>query len=151
MRRHVKDDKRTCFILISSSDAPNLKTLLRVLNQKATSVEHDLDDEDIDERSTSPRKLLPYDLQILHEWCQARGVQQVVVAFQDAEAFETGVLSEVLLLFKYDKGHFVIDLLERTNMSAAPGPIGLLSNACLACRPRSRYSKLAFRDRCCGI
>jgi origin recognition complex subunit 3 len=93
-------DKRTnVFIPVSSTDGPNLRTLLKAIIKTGTS--HTVADED--ELALAPskrngRKLLDYDLQILHEWVRENGIKQVVVAFRDCEAFDSVVLSEVIEL-----------------------------------------------------
>ena len=48
------------------------------------------------------RKLLNYDLQILHDHLQTSGQGKIVVAFQDSEAFDSGLLGEVINLFRYE-------------------------------------------------
>jgi origin recognition complex subunit 3 len=47
------------------------------------------------------RKLLNYDLQILHDHIKSTKNGRIIVAFQDSEAFDSGLLAEVLLLFRY--------------------------------------------------
>ena len=51
------------------------------------------------------RKLLNYDLEILHGYVKARGSQATVIAFQDSEAFDSGLLSELVHLFRYIGSH----------------------------------------------
>jgi origin recognition complex subunit 3 len=46
------------------------------------------------------RKLLSYDLEILHGYIKAQGSQKAIVAFQDSEAFDTNLLAELVLLFQ---------------------------------------------------
>jgi origin recognition complex subunit 3 len=43
---------------------------------------------------------LSYDLEILHSFVKAHGSETVVVVFQDSEAFDTGVVGELIGLFR---------------------------------------------------
>jgi len=43
---------------------------------------------------------LNYDLEILHGYVKARGSQAAVIAFQDSEAFDSSLLSELVNLFR---------------------------------------------------
>jgi origin recognition complex subunit 3 len=47
------------------------------------------------------RKYLDYDLQALHAHVRHLEADQVIVAFQDSEAFDTGLLADLIMLFKY--------------------------------------------------
>ncbi len=47
------------------------------------------------------RKLLNYDLEILHGFVKARRSQAVVIAFQDSEAFDTSLVADLIGLFRY--------------------------------------------------
>jgi hypothetical protein len=51
------------------------------------------------------RKYLDYDLEALHVFLSQQQQQQqshrVVVAFQDSEAFESGLLTDLIALFQY--------------------------------------------------
>lgn len=46
------------------------------------------------------RKYLDYDLEALYEHIRSHESSQVTVAFQDSEAFDTGLLSDLITLFK---------------------------------------------------
>ena len=47
------------------------------------------------------RKLLNYDLEILHGLVKTHGTKKVIVAFQDSEAFDSVLLAELITLFRY--------------------------------------------------
>lgn len=48
------------------------------------------------------RKYLDYDLESLHVFLnQQQQSKRVVVAFQDSEAFESGLLTDLITLFQY--------------------------------------------------
>ncbi|KAI9695972.1 MAG: hypothetical protein M1820_008313 [Bogoriella megaspora] len=98
LESEVKNLKsKSGFVSLSSRDASNLKNLLKVLIQRATSRNEgvDEDEEEPTSRRRGPR-LLNYDLQILRDWRIERGIERVVVAFEDSEAFDSSLLAEVL-------------------------------------------------------
>ena len=96
--------KSISFVSLSSRDASNLKNLLKVLIQRATSRSGDAD-EDEDELllHRKERRLLNYDLQILRDWSEERRITKLVVAFEDSEAFDAALLAEVVDVFRYDQ------------------------------------------------
>ncbi|KAK0946865.1 Origin recognition complex subunit 3 [Friedmanniomyces endolithicus] len=97
---------RRILLSLSSSSGTNLKALLKTLIVKATSRrtgssdDDELDDED-DElrnpRSTGP-KLLNYDLQLLQDHVREHRTEQVIITFEDTEAFDGDLLSEIIEL-----------------------------------------------------
>lgn len=44
--------------------------------------------------------MLPYDLNVLHDYVQSQGSQHLVLAFRDSEAFDFGVLNDLLSLLR---------------------------------------------------
>jgi origin recognition complex subunit 3 len=85
------------FALVTSTDAPNLKTILKAIIKSATSRKSSDDDElELVSATRQGPKLLNYDLQLLHDWVAGNGVGQVVVSFRDIEAFDSNVLSEAI-------------------------------------------------------
>ncbi|KAM3419532.1 hypothetical protein BST61_g2873 [Cercospora zeina] len=92
---------RRCFVSLSSGSGSSLKALLKAIIQKATSATSTDDDGDELEETTTSRKgptRLNYDLQILCDYVQERKLQQVVIAFEDTEAFDGNLLSELIEL-----------------------------------------------------
>jgi len=94
------------FIPVQATDAPNLKTLLKNINQKGTRQQRN-DDEDDEMEVTAPTaskakgpKLLSYDLDILRQHCERLGGQRVVLAVQDSEAVDAGVLTDLFTLLQ---------------------------------------------------
>ena len=92
------------FISVQATDAPNLKTLLKNINQKGTQQQHDdeLDGEDtvMTIGRTKGPKLLNYDLEILELHCEKLGEHKIVLALQDSEAFDAGVLNDLFTLLQ---------------------------------------------------
>ncbi|KAE9971384.1 hypothetical protein EG328_003140 [Venturia inaequalis] len=97
LAERVTDEASTTFALVTSTDAPNLKTVLKVIIKSATA-RKSVDDDEMELVSASRKgpKLLNYDLQLLHDWVGENGVEQVVVSFRDIEAFDSNVLSETI-------------------------------------------------------
>lgn len=61
----------------------------------------DDDGDDMERPATSSRhasKLLNYDLGHVQEWRKKNRVSSIVVAFQDSEAFDAGLLADVVEL-----------------------------------------------------
>ena len=89
---------------LSSKDASNLKGILKKLIRDATQEDQGLDDEDdvpTGKKQQGGPKLLNYDLQILQNWCAERPGFKVTVAVQDTDAFDSGILSDLVSLFRY--------------------------------------------------
>ncbi|KAK3072608.1 Origin recognition complex subunit 3 [Teratosphaeriaceae sp. CCFEE 6253] len=93
---------RRIFVPLPSRAGTNLKAVLKTIIQRATSSREETDDlEDDDElRSTRAKgpKLLNYDLQVLHDHVRANAIAQVVLAFEDTEAVDRDLLSDLLEL-----------------------------------------------------
>lgn len=90
--------------MLTSGECPNLKTLLKALIKKVTSRVEDDDEDGMDGPSTSSRKgpkLLNYDLGHVQEWQKKNRKSSIVVAIQDSEAFDAGLLAEMVDLFQY--------------------------------------------------
>lgn len=89
------------YVQLAASECPNLKALLKTLIRKATST-HDNSEDELTNGITSShgRKVLDYDLQILEDYVRRANLQQVVVTFQDGEAFEGQVIGEALELMR---------------------------------------------------
>jgi origin recognition complex subunit 3 len=93
----IVNETSSTFALVTSSDAPNLKTILKTIIKSATSRKSSDDDEmELVSATRKGPKLLNYDLQLLHDWVVENGVEQVVVSFRDIEAFDSNVLSEAI-------------------------------------------------------
>ncbi|ORY19386.1 origin recognition complex subunit [Clohesyomyces aquaticus] len=111
--RKIKQDVDSAYLLLTSGECPNLKTLLKNLIKKATSRIEDDDDEDLERPSASSRngpKLLDFDLGHLLEWQNKHKARKIVVALRDSEAFDANVLTELIdLLYSWlDRLPFVL-------------------------------------------
>jgi origin recognition complex subunit 3 len=97
----IREQNDSTYLVLTSGESPNLKTLLKNLIRKATSRVEDDDDDDIalTRPSRNGPKLLDFDLGHLQEWQARNPVRNVVVAIQDSEAFDARVLDEMIDLF----------------------------------------------------
>ncbi|PNP40304.1 hypothetical protein TGAMA5MH_07782 [Trichoderma gamsii] len=87
------------FIRLRSSEATNLKNALKKIIQDATSKTLVVDgEEDLQLRQGSNRRYLPYDLEALHEFLGHQPHENIFVAFQDSEGFDSGLLSDIIAL-----------------------------------------------------
>lgn len=90
--------------MLTSSECPNLKALLKTLIKKATSRIEDDDEDESDRPVMSSRngpKLLNYDLGHIQEWLKKSQASSLVVAIQDSEAFDAALLADMVDLFQY--------------------------------------------------
>ncbi|KAF8469549.1 origin recognition complex subunit 3 N-terminus-domain-containing protein [Kalaharituber pfeilii] len=89
-------------VLLSSKDATNLKGVLRKLIKDATQDVQGFDDEEdlgtSEKKLQSSTKFLNYDLQILQNWWKDHQDLKVTIAIQDTEAFDSGILSDLVLI-----------------------------------------------------
>ncbi|ESZ99253.1 hypothetical protein SBOR_0364 [Sclerotinia borealis F-4128] len=86
-------------ITLRSGESSNLKALLKKLIRDVTHQRSSGEDEDDNFLEQDGRKLLNYDLEIVHGYVKVHGCDRVIVAFQDSEAFDSGLLGEVISLF----------------------------------------------------
>ncbi|KAF2682716.1 hypothetical protein K458DRAFT_306676 [Lentithecium fluviatile CBS 122367] len=102
--QRIKEETNSRYAILTSGESPNLKTLLKNLITKITSRIDD-DDEELGRPTTSSRKglkLLNFDLGHVQEWQKMNRVESIVIAIQDSEAFDTGILIELIdLLFSW--------------------------------------------------
>ncbi|KAF2468215.1 uncharacterized protein BDR25DRAFT_58702 [Lindgomyces ingoldianus] len=100
--RKIKEDANNAYLLLTSGEGPNLKTLLKNLIKKVASRIDEDDEENLGRPGTSSRnhpRLLDFDLGHLLGWQLKHQAQKIVVAIQDSEAFDAGVLVEMIDLF----------------------------------------------------
>ena len=91
-------------VVLSSKDATNLKGFLKKLIKDTTQEDEGLDDENdapTSAEKTQTIKPLNYDLQILQDWCKERKNMKITIAIQDTEAFDSGMLSDLISLLKF--------------------------------------------------
>ncbi|KAL2256829.1 hypothetical protein VTK26DRAFT_1064 [Humicola hyalothermophila] len=109
------------FVRLRASEAPNLKAALKKIIRDATARGwEDAEGEDgggHDDINVRGRKYLDYDLEALHAFLKQQHRQdrespgRVVIAFQDSEAFDSGLLTELVGLFHSWRDRIRFDLL----------------------------------------
>ncbi|GCB24802.1 origin recognition complex subunit 3 [Aspergillus awamori] len=86
-------------IVLESGDAPNLKTTLKnIIRFAITNTEGNNGYQSfLTDREVGPR-LLGYDLDLLGDYVKRKGIKKLVLAFRDSEAFDPGILTDLLSL-----------------------------------------------------
>lgn len=95
-------------VTLRSGDATNLKAVLKQVIRDATNQK--FEENELSDHIQDSRKLLNYDIEILHNFVKKHGCHKVVVAIQDSEAFETSLIMDLISLFSswLDRIPFVI-------------------------------------------
>ncbi|KAH6626054.1 origin recognition complex subunit 3 N-terminus-domain-containing protein [Chaetomium sp. MPI-SDFR-AT-0129] len=109
------------FVRLRAAEAPNLKAVLKKIIRDATARTADEEEGvDVEVMTQGGRKYLDYDLEALHVFLknqkqhqqhQQQHQRRVVVAFQDSEAFESGLLTDLIALFHSWRDRIRFDLL----------------------------------------
>ncbi|CAI6331526.1 unnamed protein product [Periconia digitata] len=98
--QNIRSETDSAYAVLTSGECPNLKTLLKCLVKKITSLKDDGDEhDDLINSGFSARngpKLLDFDLGHVQMWQDKNETQSIVVAIQDSEAFDTAVLVELV-------------------------------------------------------
>lgn len=112
----VNSEERAVFVRLTSDLSSNLKTVLKHINQQATSQslangeEFDgilakvlLTGRNIKQPLTVSKggRQLNYDLQILCDFGRRHSIRKVIILFEDSEAFEGTLLSDVIEVLRY--------------------------------------------------
>jgi hypothetical protein len=96
-----------------------LKNALKKIIQDATSKTLVVDgEEDLQLGQGSNRRYLPYDLEALHEFLGHQPHENIFVAFQDSEGFDSGLLSDIITLLRYAEFISGIERLEVCSLFA---------------------------------
>ncbi|KAK0628422.1 origin recognition complex subunit 3 N-terminus-domain-containing protein [Bombardia bombarda] len=102
----LADATRARVVRLRAAGAPNLKAVLKKIIRDATvrlSADGDGRDDDDDADvsvGSDGRKYLDYDLEALYIFLKAAGdSRRVIVAFQDSEAFDSALLTDLIALF----------------------------------------------------
>ncbi|OTB08842.1 hypothetical protein M426DRAFT_316867 [Hypoxylon sp. CI-4A] len=86
-------------VRLRSGDASNLKAALKKIIHDVTARET-ADDDDLElSAGKDGHKYLNYDLEALYAHLKSSPRRHIIIAFQDSEAFESGLLSDLISLF----------------------------------------------------
>lgn len=102
--QHVNRTVHRKFISVPASDGTNLKAVVKSIIRKATSRGEGIDEDDGAGETSKSRfngKLLNYDLQILANHVKSFKIRQIAITFQDTEAFDSNLLSDLIELLGY--------------------------------------------------
>ncbi|KAM0280724.1 hypothetical protein ACHAQH_003894 [Verticillium albo-atrum] len=91
---------RSRVVRLRSADVANVKAALKKVIRDATARGGEGEDDGEVSYGQDDRKYLNYDLEGLAAFVKAQGCQHVFVAFQDSEGFDSGLLSDLIVLFK---------------------------------------------------
>ncbi|KAF2754270.1 hypothetical protein EJ05DRAFT_521023 [Pseudovirgaria hyperparasitica] len=91
----VKEDQKAAFIPLSSGSCPNLKALLREVNRSSAN----LSSEDDANEMKNETRLFDYDLEAIRQQYAKGAAENVIIAFQDSEAFDSSVLVQAIDIF----------------------------------------------------
>ncbi|KAI2467714.1 origin recognition complex subunit 3 N-terminus-domain-containing protein [Annulohypoxylon bovei var. microspora] len=86
-------------VRLRSGDASNLKAVLKKIIHDVTARETDDEDDLQLAAGKDGRKYLNYDLEALYAHLKSNPRRHITIAFQDSEAFESGLLSDLIPLF----------------------------------------------------
>ncbi|KAJ5180417.1 hypothetical protein N7492_003627 [Penicillium capsulatum] len=87
-------------VVLESGDAPNLKTTLKnIIRAAVTNTEGNDGYQKFLTDRAGPR-VLGYDLELLNDYVHRKGTKKLVLALRDSEAFDPGLLTDLLSLFK---------------------------------------------------
>ncbi|OAX85443.1 hypothetical protein ACJ72_00168 [Emergomyces africanus] len=85
-------------VTLDSGDASNLKTVLKHIIRSGTTPANCIDGDQAFPMDRTGPKPLAYDLDILHDHVKEKGIRKVVIAFRDSEAFDHGLLADLMSL-----------------------------------------------------
>ncbi|KFA74810.1 hypothetical protein S40288_03511 [Stachybotrys chartarum IBT 40288] len=86
------------FLRMRSSDAVTLKAALKKVIRDVTASLIQDDDDDL-QIGQQDRRYLDYDLEALHVFTKTHEFDHIFIAFQDSEGFDSGMLSDLIMLF----------------------------------------------------
>ena len=89
--QRIEKDAEASIIQLNPSQAPNLKSTLKHINQQAMNC--------FSEETTGTR-YLNYDLQLLYDHVKANSNKKVLIFFQDSESFNDSLLADLISVFE---------------------------------------------------
>jgi origin recognition complex subunit 3 len=106
----VQRNGQARFVKLKSAEATNFKATLKKIIRDGTAKVGAPEEEGDEAVGQDGRKYLAYDLEALYATVKAQDSRQVVLAFQDSEGFDGGLLSDLITLFGswLDRIHFTL-------------------------------------------
>ncbi|ETS86597.1 hypothetical protein PFICI_00425 [Pestalotiopsis fici W106-1] len=99
LSENLEENADAKVVRLRSADASNLKAALKKIIHDVTARTAEGDDDLEVAMGRDGRRYLNYDLEALHSHLKASPLSHVIICFQDSEAFESGLLSDLILLF----------------------------------------------------
>ncbi|OAA64848.1 origin recognition complex subunit [Cordyceps fumosorosea ARSEF 2679] len=119
------------FIGLRSTEAGSLKAVLkRIIRIAASKATEDDEDHEVEEKETNGQRYLDYDLEALHTYVQTHNCDQIFVAFQDSEGFDSSLLSDLIPLLSSWRPRIPFTLLFGVATSVELLQARLLKSAC---------------------
>ncbi|KAG5292003.1 origin recognition complex subunit [Histoplasma ohiense] len=94
LREQIQSRTTGQVVTLDSGNASNLKNILKQIIRSGTNMINGVD-KDRDQVGPKP---LAYDLNILHDHVKEKGIRKVVIAFRDSEAWDHGLLGDLISL-----------------------------------------------------
>ncbi|OAA79446.1 origin recognition complex subunit [Akanthomyces lecanii RCEF 1005] len=119
------------FVRLRSTEAGSLKAVLKRIIRTGTSKAMEDDEEnDTEEKEADGKRYLEYDLEALYAYVQTQNCDQVFVAFQDSEGFDSSLLSDMITLLSSWRPRIPFTLLFGVATSVELLQARLLKSAC---------------------
>ncbi|KAM3450602.1 hypothetical protein MY3296_005973 [Beauveria thailandica] len=119
------------FVRLRSTEAGSLKAVLKRIIRTGTSNAIDDDEEnDTEDGETDGKRYLDYDLEALYAHVQTQNCDQIYVAFQDSEGFDSSLLSDLITLLSSWRPRIPFTLLFGVATSVELLQARLLKSAC---------------------
>ncbi|KAJ6783865.1 hypothetical protein PWT90_05493 [Aphanocladium album] len=120
------------FVRLRSNEAGSLKAVLKRIIRAGTSKPTENDDEgdETEEKETDGKRYLDYDLEALYAYVQTQNCDQIFVAFQDSEGFDSSLLSDLITLLSSWRPRIPFSLLFGVATSVELLQARLLKSAC---------------------
>ncbi|KZF25991.1 hypothetical protein L228DRAFT_279249 [Xylona heveae TC161] len=99
LEARIKSETRSPMVILTSNDASNLKSMLKKLIRIATNEESGIDEDETGSARQKGPRLLNYDLQLLANYVKEKGCSKVTIAFQDSDAFDGNLMTDLIELF----------------------------------------------------
>ncbi|KAM3453766.1 hypothetical protein MY5147_004986 [Beauveria neobassiana] len=119
------------FVRLRSTEVGSLKAVLKRIIRTGTSKATDDEEEnDTEEKETDGKRYLEYDLEALYAYVQTQNCDQIFVAFQDSEGFDSSLLSDLITLLSSWRPRIPFTLLFGVATSVELLQARLLKSAC---------------------
>lgn len=89
LKGRIEDDSAKLLVSLNATECSNLRSALKALIYKVINQDDDVQFE-------SDTRYLDYDLQMLASWLQQQDKSLIAIAFEDSEAFQPNVLTEII-------------------------------------------------------